>query len=493
MSDLFSLALHYHQTGDLRQAEAYYRQILQDNPRHVEALTLLGVLADQAGHSEAGIQCISQALQIAPNYAEGHNHLGNVLRGLNRLADAQSHYEQAIRLKLDFADAYNNLGIVLRRQRKLDEAVSTYRQGLRIQPGNPFVQNNLGNVLREQGKLDEALACYQQALRLRPDYPEAYNNLGAVLQEQGNADHALAYFREALRLRPAYPDALNNQGVVLAGRGQTDEARASYEQALKLAPDFADAHKNYGLLLHGQGEFEAALAEFRTVLQLRPEDPTAAHLAAALTGAQTSEHSDPAYVESLFDGYAGHFDDHLLKVLNYRGPELLRQALAGEPAPSDLDILDLGCGTGLCGVFLRPWARTLTGVDLSGKMLAQARQRGIYDQLIQGDLLVPLTNADKAFDLIVAGDVFAYVGDLTAVIQAAAKALRPGGRLAFIVEAHEGEGLALRSSGRFAHAPAYLRQLAAAARLSEVSFASAVARTDRNQNIESLVVVLRAD
>ena len=158
----------------------------------------------------------------------------------------------------------------------------------------------------------------------------------------------------------------------------------------------------------------------------------------------------------LFDTYAEQYDKHLVKQLHYRGPQLLRAAVADLPADRALEVLDLGCGTGLCGVSFRDLARTLTGIDLSPGMLARARQHGVYDELLQSDIAGFLLSSSTRYDLILAADVFVYVGDLAGVFQGASRVLRPAGRFIFTVEAHEGEGFVVRPSGRFAHSLAYL-------------------------------------
>jgi predicted TPR repeat methyltransferase len=491
---LFASALQHHQAGDLRQAELIYRQILQYDPHHGDSMHLLGVIAHQVGQNDLAVQYIRQALYLIPGFPAAHNNLGNALKGLGMREDAAACYREAIRLQPNYVEALSNLGILLREQGQCDEAVAAYRQALRYQPQSAMVHNNLGNALRDLGKLEEAAACYQQALQLAPQYPEAQNNMGIVLQDMGQTERAALRFREALRLKPQYAEAQNNLGVILAGHGRPEEARACYEQALELRPDYVDARRNLGLCLHSLGRMEEAAAQFREVLRLRPSDATATHLLNALAGSTPPERPSADYVASLFDGYAGHFDDHLVKVLNYRGPELLREALAPPAAPGSLNILDLGCGTGLCGVAFRDWARQLTGVDLSAKMMARARARGVYDELIHGDLMIPLQAAREEYDLIVAGDVLAYLGDLGPVFCAVRRALRPGGHLAFLVEAHQAEGrdYVLRSSGRYAHSMAYLRRLMAGSELCEVSLKCAVARTERGHDIECFVVVLQS-
>ena len=123
-------------------------------------------------------------------------------------------------------------------------------------------------------------------------------------------------------------------------------------------------------------------------------------------------------------------------------------------------------------------------------MLAQAKSRGIYDHLIQGDILEALHPAAAAFDLILAGDVFVYVGDLSAVFQAVRKALRPRGRFALQVEACEEDGFVLRRSARFAHSAPYIRELARSSGLAEVSFRQEVLRTESHKDIAGYVFVL---
>jgi predicted TPR repeat methyltransferase len=173
-------------------------------------------------------------------------------------------------------------------------------------------------------------------------------------------------------------------------------------------------------------------------------------------------------VLALFENYAPFFDEHLVENVSYQGPRLLRTAVDRCRPVGAFDILDLGCGTGLCGTALRDRARRLVGVDISSRMLDRARQRGVYDELIRGDVVDVMNESTESYDLILAADLFVYLGSLEAVIPACARILRPGGLLAVVVEAADGEGYQLRSSRRYAHSAGYLRRLAGAAGLSEL-------------------------
>jgi predicted TPR repeat methyltransferase len=165
-------------------------------------------------------------------------------------------------------------------------------------------------------------------------------------------------------------------------------------------------------------------------------------------------------------------------------------AIVGPPR-GDRDVIDLGCGTGLSGVALRPFARHLAGVDLSPRMVARAGTRGLYDRLDVGDLADALAASEGRWDLCVAADVLVYVGALDATMAAVAKALRPSGLFAFTVERGQGADVELGPARRFRHGEAHVRRTADAAGLAVVSLEPCVPRLDRGDPVDGLVAVLR--
>jgi protein O-GlcNAc transferase len=204
--DPFQTALGLHQAGKLAEAEQIYRQILQANPRHADALHQLGLVAHQVGRHEAAIQAISQAIAIAPTTASYHNNLGEAFRMLGRIDEARKCYEQALRLDPSLAASHYNLGLTYGPVRPL-EARRHYEQAIALAPDHVRARNNLGNVLRALGLLEEAIAQFEEALRLNADFPEAYLNLGAVLHEQGNSLQAIACYRRLLAQWPEHAAA----------------------------------------------------------------------------------------------------------------------------------------------------------------------------------------------------------------------------------------------------------------------------------------------
>ncbi len=179
----------------------------------------------------------------------------------------------------------------------------------------------------------------------------------------------------------------------------------------------------YGRVLVALNRRALAAEVFDHWIKSDPANPMAQHLANAALGAQTETKVPTEYIRALFDRCANRFDDYLAK-LRYRGPDLILEALRPvlSESTSKPDILDAGCGTGLVGVQLRPHARQLIGVDLSPRMLDEARQRNIYDELVEDDMLVYLRGQQCRFDMVAAADVLPYLGDLSELFNRVARA-----------------------------------------------------------------------
>lgn len=269
------------------------------------------------------------------------------------------------------------------------------------------------------------------------------------------------------------------EGLLAAG----DAAAAAdlYAQALEIAPGWAAGWYRLGEI-RADHALPGAAEALRAALRLDPADTMGAALRLGLLGAGTAE-MPSAFVEALFDQYAGHFDHALVETLDYCAPQLLRAELQGHWPRA----LDLGCGTGLMGAELRPLVARLEGWDISAEMLREAEAKGLYDLLEKRDLS-DLPEPGAGWELITAADVFAYLGGLEAIIGWVGRALAAGGSFAFTTEAHDGPGFALRESRRYAHSEAYLRGLLQAAGFT-ARFSRAPLRMDRGAPIEGFVVV----
>jgi len=475
----------------LAEAESISREILTAEPRHADALHVLGVIAGRTGRHGAAVEFLRQSVALRPDHPEAHKNLGIALKDSGQIDEAIAAYRQAITLKPDYAEAHKNLGSALFQKGRLDEAIAAYREAIALRPAFAEAHSNLGAALTTAGRPDEAIAACRHAIALQPGQPEAHNNLGNALHGQGHFAEAVAAYRTALALKPGFAPACNNLGIALHANRQPEEAIAAYRRAIELKPDYADAHGNLAHALKDQGRLDEAIAAYRSALRLKPGSPDWQHVLAALTGDHSSTTTPASYVRKLFDPYAREFDAHLVGRLQYRLPEQLLEAVLAIAPGRQFDILDLGCGTGLCGIPFRSLAKSLTGVDLSPAMIAQAAARGIYDRLLTADLDEALRGAEEKCDLILAGDLFIYTGDLGHVFPAAARALRPGGLFAFSLERHDGEGFVLHSKVRFAHSLPYIRELSHRHRLAELQVREITLRKSGPDDVPGWIVVLQ--
>ncbi|HSB97894.1 MAG TPA: tetratricopeptide repeat protein, partial [Spongiibacteraceae bacterium] len=232
------LAFTHHRAGRAAEAELLYRKILATEPKHAEALHLLGVLAGERGDYIKAIESIEKAIAIDATNHTYHGNLGNIFTGQNKPAAAEACFRRALALKPDSAH-YDNLAGALRAQNKFDEAIANYRQALAMNPGFLTAQRNLGDLLQHQGRYEEAISCYRQVLVLDPGAAEAHGNLGAVLKMLGRGDEAMAHYRQALALKPDLSTAHSNLGGALLAVGDLDNALECYRNALALGSDYA--------------------------------------------------------------------------------------------------------------------------------------------------------------------------------------------------------------------------------------------------------------
>jgi predicted TPR repeat methyltransferase len=270
------------------------------------------------------------------------------------------------------------------------------------------------------------------------------------------------------------------------------QALDSYDHALAADPGLAQAWSNRGGILREMKRNEEAAEAFRQAMA-HGGDPELHRYYLASVSAQPVPATAPAhYVETLFDDYADQFDAHLVGMLGYRAHSTLAWHLGALGRGPFRSALDLGCGTGLCAPFLKPMTARLAGVDLSGQMMEKARALGLYDRLVQADIVEHLQSSDERYDLVTAADVFIYVGDLEPLFAALEKAMEPNGIFCFSAEcaAHEGVDFELLPSLRYAHSGRYLRALAAQHGFDVVQLIHAPIREDQREPIQGMFVYL---
>lgn len=349
-------------------------------------------------------------------------------------------------------------------------------------------------ALITRSEFQRAWMAYREICRTAPNDAEAWFMLGALSGQMGRLTETVEYCQHAVTLRPDYAEAHYNLGQAYKRLGMPHKAETSFRRVVQINPGYAEAWDNLGYLLQELGKAEEAVQCYREALRLRPDFAGTRYLLAAQGQAPVPERAPAEYVRGLFDNYADRFERHLTDVLECRIPQHLEQAVnhvlgAGT---GQLNILDLGCGTGLCGTWLRPHARRLCGVDLAPRMLAKAREKKVYDELLDEDVVQSLRKHEQDLDLIVAADVFPYIGDLGLVFQATQSALKPGGLFAFSIESQEQtEAYVLRQTDRYAHSPGYIGKLAETHGMLEVSRNAVILRKHKGEPVAGFIFAYR--
>lgn len=473
------------------QADACFREILAQQPDNPDALQRRGFLAFLRGDPGEAVELLSRVVAVRGDDATLCGHLASALMACGNLDEAISYWRRTLALAPDYAAAYVNLGDAYFAKSEIESSELAYRKGIELAPDNPKAFVGLARVLHFGDRNEEAETALHQALELAEDAPEMCNLVGTVLLEAGGLDAALELFETSVRKEPGEPQGHACMGIAQHMLGRPDDAEVAYRRALDIDPRYPLALKHLGVLLQERGELDAAAECFRQLLAADPNDDVARHMLAATAG-ETTPSAPAGYVTRLFDDYADRFDAHLSRI-SYRVPDLIRDAVVEVAGGDQLGwrIMDLGCGTGLCGEALRPLAVFLAGVDLSPRMIAKCRERNIYDSLIAGSIEDAFEGPDHAFDLVVAGDVFTYIGDLSSTFAESARALCPGGLMAFSIEHADGDSYHLRPTGRYAHSPTYVESTANRSGLSVACRRDVVLREDPEPMRGQIVVLAR--
>ncbi len=266
-----SQALALHQQGHLAQAEALYKEVLQIQPQHFDALQLLASIWTQRGSSIAAIELFDRALAINPNHPSALSNRGVALQDLGRHEEALQSFERALAIKPDYAEALANRGNALRYLARNEEALQSYDRALAIKPDHVVALSNRGNALRDLNRPDEALQSYGRALAIMPDHAETLSNRGNVLRELKRNEEALQSYDRALAIKPNHAEILSNRGVALQDLNRHEEALQSFDRALAIKPDHAEALSNRGNALRSLERNDEALRSYDRALAIKPD------------------------------------------------------------------------------------------------------------------------------------------------------------------------------------------------------------------------------
>lgn len=427
LQDAVQKARQFHVSDNPLPAEHLYRQILENSPDNPEALYGLALLLCGQKRLTEAIPLFQHILSLYPDHLDTQMHLAAALNDNGRSDEALAVYHRLLAACPDHAEGHYNIGVLEHARGNHFQAESHYRQALTINARDADCHYNLGLLLKELGRPKDAVASYLQAIDIDPDDSEIHYNLGMALKD-------LHLFAEA----------------VLA-----------FDRAVELYPDYGPAYSALGMMHQHLGETEKALHAYNQAINLGHNVASCRHMIAALSG-ENRDTAPREYIRKLFDQYADRFDESLVENLRYDLPLQLVRTLR-EMRPSDKRFrrgVDLGCGTGLSGEAFRPLTENLHGVDISSRMVAVAQDKKIYNELAVDDVIEFLHRSMHSYDLFIATDVVIYLGDLHPLFAAIKARAMDEACFVFSTETTANDGFELLSSGRFAHSPKYVRQLA---------------------------------
>lgn len=536
------LGLIAQQKGLHAQAVDYFYQAIRLAPGHAPFHFNLALSLENDNKPAEALQSYQDALRLNPELKEAYDNMGDIFSSLNQTDKAEEMYNQALRIDPDYLlpqakMAYLRkdiskleqsarqhpqeavfpyyLSLLYRQQNKNREALACARRADDLAPGSEELLTLLGELLIITGDHTEAKQVYEQILRLNPHSPAALINLANFATNTDDFATAEKYYKQALDIRPGDLDAHFNYANMLYHQNRLPEALEEYRSAVVIAPERFEISNNLGLIQKDLGEYEEALglffnaflkepdkeeisvniAETLTLLHYQdkekaekiaanwlekaPDNVFARHLNAAFKGDNCE--NNQIFAQKLFDNFADTYE-MVLGRIGYDTPRKLRD-LTGHVEGT---LVDLGCGTGLVGMAYQAAGTRLVGVDISEKSLDQARNKGIYRELIADDLLhfCQTRLPDYHPALITAADVFCYLGRLDELI-AACKPYK----LAFSVELLKDRSVdwKLAPTGRWQHNPDYIVRLLKQNGYTIVNQYPLILRQECGQNVEGLI------
>ncbi len=343
---------------------------------------------------------------------------------------------------------------------RLGDAVDTYNNLLTILPNSPLLHFNCGLALFELNLFSEAGKHYEIASLLNPEDPDIHYNTGLTYRRLERYEDAAKSFEHAVKLGDTTIDTLYNLGLCYQDLQNYSEAERLYDTILAKNPEHLSTLNNFAYLCHKTGDLQKAETLYHQLLTVNPEHKAAKHMLNSLSG-NVTDTAPLEYVEAVFDNYAKDFEHSLVGQLQYNTPAGLWERFC-QMFPQDKSkdhCLDLGCGTGLAGEQFTSCCRKLTGVDISQEMLEIADKKNIYQELIKDDIFRFLQSTEISYDLILAADVFTYMGDLEKLFKECNGKIVENGLFLFSVEESASETFELKQTGRFGHSVGYIEKL----------------------------------
>ena len=337
--------------------------------------------------------------------------------------EAHSKINDQILLDRNNASLFNLKAIVYRAEREYEKSLVNYNKAILLDKRNPSFLNNRGNLYRDLGNIEKAINDYNKALQMDPNFFDAIINLIKLKQEEGHFQESEKLSHKAIQIEGNRSEGYNLLAIAQLNQNQNEDAIKNFETSLDI-------------------KFDKLIEHQLAILKVKQVKTTPIE-----------------YIENVFDGYSKNFDNHLINKLDYKLPNLINKKIKENINKEKFtSTLDMGCGTGLCGEFLKDVSKKITGIDISSKMLNQAEQKNIYNALIKSDFINFLDETNNKYDLFIASDVFIYTGNIDETFRLVKRKSKLEAFFIFSIELCEGKKYKFLETGRFAHSDYYIKK-----------------------------------
>ena len=505
----YNLAFSFKLDNRLREALENFIKVTELAPTVKETYNEIALLLQDSDMNKAR-QNWSYALQLDGNYAVAKANMamsyesensGKAIADLEKLAGEYPHealifyyltklymqrelwenaWSTAVKAK-ELAPTSDEIRVLLAllscHDNQPENAKIYFAKAELLNPNNLAALMGLADLYSREGNFAEAEPRYKRVIELESNNFDAHNNYAEMLQRQGRLSEALEEYRAAVIINPVSAEVCNNLGLILRDLGEYDEALGLLFNALAHKPEQEETSVNLSetLILLSRQDVDKAKKIADNWLKQMPDNAFARHTAAALRGENVE--NNQIYSEKLFDNFADNYE-LVIKNLGYSVPAAMRR-IAGDVKGA---VADLGCGTGLVAEALKTPENRFIGVDISQKMLDAAAQKGLYDKLIKADIGDFLQNNNE-FDWAIAADVFGYIGELSATIEALKNK-----KILFSIEVSDQEAnYSIMPNGRYKHNPQYVEKLLRENGFGRITKEELVLRTENGKPVKGMI------
>lgn len=485
-----NLANIYNKLNDFENAELYYKKSFTINNKYIEGQNNLASLYYRLGKFNEAINIYYKVLLIRPDCGHVHYNLGLIFIKQKKYTFAIKQFNNVISIAPNFIQARHQIGNLHLLQGNYKEAMQHYLYIIEDFPDHLDTLNNLGVVSIKLQQNQEAINYFTKVISLDENNLDALNNIAGVFLNNYLYENALKYYKKLIKIDSNSSEYWQNLGICFMSLGKLDEALSSLQHVLLLDNVNKDALLNISIIYIRNKEYDMAKNTLNKVLSLQQDNQYASYLLSSLNG-NIPDRAPNEYVRHLFDNYALYYEAQMLNILHYSMPNIINEFFNKNNLHSFESILELGCGTGLCGGALSSFTNHLVGIDISKQMIKEAEKKNIYHKLICDEITTRLIHQSlPKFSMIAAFDVFNYFGKLDYIFKTCHSKLDDGGLLIFSIEKNHNKPICLQKNARFSHSIEYINTITSSL-WENIDTYSVSARKQDDKPVDMYVIILK--